>query len=680
VASGRPCPPIRSTHNPAALNAPSSPDQEFGNAFDLLKRNAIPEAKKALKKLLKRIPRHFGGLNLLGVIHLHESDFSAAADTLARAVEINAQSDATFNNLALALKSLSRRSEAIVAIDKAIGLSPRTPDFWNLRGLIHSEMMELDRAARDFDRAIELNPKFAVAFYNKGNALLSARQYDDACTCFRDALSIETNHAQAWYQLGVANSRIGRYPEALDCLGKVIALAPEFSYAKGHLLHHKMLLCDWEGYSDLADSIKLDLAAGKCAAEPFGFQAISDSAADLKRCAELYSIIETPRHSHRLPAQARAASEKIKIGYLSGEFRDQATSRLMVELLELHDKNAFEIDIFDNGWDDGSDIRKRIDAACAQIFPISNLSDDVVAGQIRERGIHILVNLNGFFGLQRNNVFNRKPAPIQVSYLGFPGTLGVDYLDYIIADRVVIPETDTQHYNEKVVYLPNCYQINDRKRKISAKAYSRSELELPEQGVVFCCFNNTYKITPAIFERWMRILRRVDLSVLWLYEAHPVAAENLRQNAKASGIHPGRIVFAKFFPLPEHLARLQAADLFLDTLPYNAHTTGSDALWSGVPVLTCAGTTFPGRVGSSLLHAVGLPELITANLDQYEEAAVRLASESDVLTQLKQKLRQNRLECPLFDSARTTLAIESAFKTMFETWMAGRRPESFSVQ
>ena len=293
---------------------------------------------------------------------------------------------------------------------------------------------------------------------------------------------------------------------------------PKKFLPKGHLLHHKMLLCDWAQYSVLENSIKLDLAIGKCAAEPFGFQAVSDSPHDLRKCAELYSAIETPKRVERLPSQPRLLFQKIKIGYLSGEFRDQATSRLMVELLEIHDKEAFEICIFDNGWDDGSDIRKRIAAAGTNIFSISNLSDEVAAKVIHQQRVHILVNLNGFFGLQRNGVFNRRPAPIQASYLGFPGTMGVDYIDYLMADSIVIPKAEVQHYSERVVHLPDCYQVNDQKRQISPAVFSRSELGLSNNAFVFCCFNNTYKITPTIFACWMRILRRVEGSVLWLYE------------------------------------------------------------------------------------------------------------------------------------------------------------------
>jgi len=364
---------------------------------------------------------------------------------------------------------------------------------------------------------------------------------------------------------------------------------------------------------------------------------------------------------------------------LCGEFRNQATSILMTRVWELHDKSKFEIFGFDNGWDDGSDYRERIEKAFSYIFDISKTSDAEVVRLIQENEIDILVNLNGFFGEVRQQVFAYKPAPIQVNYLGFPGTIGIKYMDYIIADKVVIPEESKIHYVENIAYLPNSYQANDDQRKISNRKFSREELGLPEDAFVFTCFNNYYKITPPIFDSWMRILSRVQGSVLWLLADNPTAKGNLIKEANARGIDSSRLIFAERMPIAEHLARHHLADLFLDTLPYNAHTTCSDALWAGLPVLTLMGSTFPGRVAASLLCAVGLSELITNTHNEYEALAIELATNPKQLEEIKLRLSINRLSTPLFNTPLFTKNLEAAYIKMVEQDKAGLERDHITI-
>lgn len=343
-------------------------------------------------------------------------------------------------------------------------------------------------------------------------------------------------------------------------------------------------------------------------------------------------------------------------------------------MLEQHDTSQFEIHAFDNGWDDGSETRRRIADAVHRIVDIRNLNDAQAASAIRDSGIDILVNLNGYFGDDRTRVFAQHPAPVQVNYLGFPGTLGAAYMDYIVADATVIPESQRPFFNEKVVHLPDSYQANDRARPIADRAFTRDEFGLPQDGFVFCCFNNNYKITPQTFDGWMRILARVPGSVMWLIEDNATASGNLRKEAAARGIAPERLVFAARMPPDEHLARHRCADLFLDTLPYNAHTTASDALWAGLPLLTCMGDTFAGRVAASLLGAIGLPELVTSSQTDYERLAIELATQPDRLAALRRKLADNRLTTPLFDTARFTRHLEQAYAAMHARRKAGQRP------
>jgi predicted O-linked N-acetylglucosamine transferase (SPINDLY family) len=314
------------------------------------------------------------------------------------------------------------------------------------------------------------------------------------------------------------------------------------------------------------------------------------------------------------------------------------------------------------------------------IIDIRKLDDPSAAATVRENQIDILVNLNGYFGEERTRMFARRPAPVQVNYLGFPGTMGSDYMDYIIADDCVIPPEHRKYFREKVVYLPNSYQANDAKKEIGTVGLSRATYGLPPQGFVFCCFNNNYKIIPEIFDRWMRILKQVDQSVLWLIEDSEKAASNLRTEATARGVSAERLIFAKRLPLSEHLARHRLADLFLDTLPYNAHTTASDALWAGLPVLTCLGQTFAGKVGASLLEAIGLPELITTTLDDYVQLAIDLAKHPEKVTLVKRKLLDNRLTTPLFNTEQFTRDIEAAYSAMYERLRAGLRPDHIIVR
>jgi predicted O-linked N-acetylglucosamine transferase (SPINDLY family) len=351
----------------------------------------------------------------------------------------------------------------------------------------------------------------------------------------------------------------------------------------------------------------------------------------------------------------------------------------MTELWELHDRSRFELMAFDNGWDDDSPRRARIAAAFDEMIDITRLSDPEAAALVSRREIDIFVNLNGFFGEMRQGIFARRPSPVQVNYLGFPGTLGASYMDYLIADETVIPVSSRRWYTEKIATLPGCYQPNDRRRPIADRVPSRAELGLPPDGFVFCCFNKNYKITPRLFDVWMRLLAQIDSSVLWLIQDNQVSADNMRREATARGVAAERLVFSKRCPLADHLARHRAADLFLDTLPYNAHTTASDALWAGLPVLTAVGTTFPGRVGASLLKAIGLSEMIVPDLQQYEARALELARNRPLLDAVRRKLAANRATAPLFDTPRFARYIEEAYLRMHERQLAGLPPDHIEV-
>jgi predicted O-linked N-acetylglucosamine transferase (SPINDLY family) len=372
--------------------------------------------------------------------------------------------------------------------------------------------------------------------------------------------------------------------------------------------------------------------------------------------------------------------EKIRIGYYSEDFREHPVTYLITELFELHNKDQFELFGFYLGPPDSSKMHKRVLSAFNQFIDVRLKSDKDIALMSREIGIDIAVDLGGFTGLHRPGIFSYRAAPIQVNYLGYPGTMGAKYIDYIIADLTLIPIESEQYYSEKIVYLPNTYQPNDRNRLVAEKVFTKDELDLPKDSFVFCCFNNSFKITPDTFDGWMRILKAVKNSVLWLLEDNPITKLNLRKEAQVRGIDSSRLIFAKRMFPSENLARHQAADLFLDTLPYNAHTTASDALWVGLPILTCMGKSFASRVAASLLNAIELPELITTTQEQYEAKAIELATNPEKLKAIKYKLERNRFTTALFDTPRFTKHIEAAYKQMYERYQTDLQPNNIYIE
>ena len=639
------------------------------------------EALHALKKALLVNPNFaeawFNAGNILCDLGRHEE----AIVHYSRAIEINPVFFEAQNNYAKALFDLNRYEESLIHYGNALASNPRFVDCLVNLGASLNELKRFDEAIAHYDRALSLKPDYAEAYFNKGNTLHELKRFDEAIAHYDRALSLKPDYAEVWLNKGEVMNSLKKHAESAHFYLKALEFnLNDYLYLLGKAHHQMMLGCDWTNFENNINKIFHLINEGSMAAEPFGFQGIASSEDLLKKCAEMYSNEKFHALSN-LSEFSKYKHNKIRIGYLCGEFRNQATSILLTRVWELHDKSKFEIFAFDNGWDDGSDYRKRIKGAFGDnIFEISRLSDLDAAKLIQFNEIDILINLNGFFGLGRQTVFSYKPAPIQVNYLGFPGTLGASYIDYIIADKVVVPESSKIHYVERLVYLPNSYQANDNQRKISNRTFSRAQLGLPENAFVFACFNNNYKITPSIFDSWMRILTHVRESVLWLLADNPVAKDNLIKEAISRGIDASRLIFAERIPMSDHLARHRQADLFLDTLPYNAHTTTSDALWAGLPVLTLAGHAFPGRVAASLLNAVGLPELITNSQEEYEVLAIDLATNPQKLADIKLKLAGNRLTAPLFNTPLFTKNLEAAYIKMYDRYRADLPPDHIFIE
>jgi protein O-GlcNAc transferase len=689
-----------------------SADAHYFLARICVEKNARDRAVFHLKKCIALEAGHLNGLITLACLVAETTRPQEAIQWFDRALAIDPSAvDALFNYGKL-LARLRRHQEAIACYDKVVAIRPNDAEAFANRGLVLHEVGRFEEALASYEREIAISPTSPDAFMNRGVMLQKLRRYDDALASYDRATALDPDQANTWVNRGIALRMLGRHEEALACYDKAVAISPrhpqalynravlfslqrryeeatadyrrvlasdpDYKYAFGMLVESRLHACDWAELPDDIVRLRAVVSAGKPASDPFAIVAISPSPQEQLICARTYAADRYPPRAGLVRA-GRTERNRIRVAYMSGEFREQATSYLTAELFEIHDRTRFEISAVSTGANDRSAMRARLEAAFDKFIDASEMSDRNIAEMLVQSEIDILVNLNGYFGVERTGVFAMRPCPIQVNYLGFPGTMGADYMDYIIADRQVLPEDQRSFYSEKVVYLPEVYQANDSTKHIDERVPTRAELGLPNSGFVFCCFNNNHKIMPEIFDIWCRLLREVEGSVLWLLEANAAAGRNLRQEAEKRGVPAERIVFAPPIPLAKHLARIRAADLFLDTLPHNAHTTTSDALWAGAPVLTCVGSTFAGRVAGSLLQAIGLPELTTNSLDAYEALATRIARDPSLLQDFKAKLARNRGSWPLFASDRFRRHLESAYVGMWERFQRGEGPASFSV-
>ena len=590
-------------------------------------------------------------------------------------------------NLGNELRARGQYEAAVASYDRAISLQPGFADAHLNRGSALVGLRHYAAALASYDRAVAVRPDFAENHFNRAGALQYLGRYDAAVASYDASLALRPSHpathanrARALRELKHYEAAIASYDRAieLESIGPGDGSTPAASGSSALLAvsrHLKMQIADWRGLDEDLDAIDRGMARGGAAANPFYILTLSDSAQRQQRAAEYWVREEHAGDESLGPIAKRGPGERIHIGYFSADFHEHATAYLIAELFELHDRSRFRISAFSFGPDSTGRMRRRLAAGCDEFVDVRERSDAAVAMLARNRDVDIAVDLKGFTQDHRAGIFSRRAAPLQINYLGYPGTMGAPYLDYLIADETLIPHESKPYYTEKIIYLPDSYQVNDSRRTIADKTFTRAELGLPPTGFVYCCFNNTYKIQPLLFDRWMRILTRVEGSVLWLLGDNPSAVRNLRLAAAARGVAPERLVFADRIDLPLHLARQRAADLFLDTLPCNAHTTASDALWAGVPMLTCPGESLAARVAASLLTAVGLPDLIAPSLDRYEDLAVHLAAQPPVLTDIRERLARNKRIAPLFDTARYCRHLESAYTEIFARYQANLPPD-----
>ena len=690
----------------------------FERGMALHQQGRLADAERLYREVLQQQPNHFGAWHLLGVIAVQTRHTEQAVELIGKAIALKPDYAEAHYNRGLALMHLKRSGEALASYDTAIALKPDFAEAHCNRGNVLGDLKRSEEALASYDQAIALKPDYAEAHYNRGlalmqlkrpeealascdkaialkpdyaeahcnrgNALRDLKRFEEALASHDKAIALKPELAEAWFGRGIVFHYLKRYDDAFHAYDKALTLRPDLTGAEGLQLYIKYHLCDWRNIDAEGAHLISSLRNGNANTPPFPILAITSSPADQLQCAKLWIANKFPPSETPIWHGERYQHDRIRVAYLSPHFREHPLAFLMSGIFECHDKSHFDIAAISIGPNDNSELHKQLKGSFERFIDAEKYPDDQLAHLVRELEIDILIDLAGFTEGLRTSVFAKRPAPIQVNYLGYPGTMGAEYIDYMIADRIVIPNSQLKFYAEKIVHLPNSYyptsyQLNDSRRITAPQAFTRADMGLPQTAFVFCCFNNNYKITPDVFDGWMRILKRVDGSVLWLLEANASAASNLRKEAGARGVDPERLVFAKPMSLPDHLARHRLADLFLDTLPYNAHTTASDALWVGLPVLTRIGETFAGRVAASLLTAIGLPELITATPQAYEELAIELANNPEKLAAISQKLANNRLTTPLFDTKLFTQHIEAGYTAMYERYQAGLPPDHIYI-
>lgn len=659
---------------------PDSSEMLNNRGSALLDLQRFEDALASFDRALAVKADYAEALNNRGTALLRLERFEEALACYERVLVIRPDFAEALNDRGSALLHLKRPQDALASCEEALAVQPDHVEALINRGNALFDLQRHEDALASYEQALAVSPESVEALNNRANTLLSLRRFEEAVAGCDRTLAVKPDLAEALIIRGHALSDLKRPGPALESYDAALAIRPDSANALAARAHAAALCCSWARSADIHGRLRTSLDDpsfdGNC--NIFALLSIFDDPRLQRRAAERYCAHKTIPASKPASPTGLARKSRLRLGYLSADFKGHPVAFLTSGLIEAHDRSFCEVYGFSASADDGSPERKRLAAAFDRLIDVTNPSREELCSEMRKAEIDILIDLGGHTKDSRILDPAARPAPIQVSYLGYPGSVGASFIDYIIADRFVIPADTAQHYTEKVVYLPDCFQANDDKRRISPNVPTRSQCGLPEHGFVFCAFHNSYKLSPEVFDIWMRLLQAVPGSVVWLVAAAD-AHDNLRREAQARGIDPARLVFAGPVPYPDHLARQQLADLFIDTWPYNGGTTASDALWAGLPVLTMAGRSYAARMAGSLLHAVGVPELVTNSPEAYEALALRLASEPALLGGVRRKLATNIGSAPLFDTKRFARHIEAAYAQMWEFHLSGEGPQSFSV-
>lgn len=661
--------PVRSTDRAEALIALAATAMQEGHCNEAVR--LCDEIIAAHPDYAMAHYKRANALNALGHLKMALAGYD-------RAIECNPRYAEAYCNRGTVLERLGRHAEALQSYDLALALRPDDVLAHYNRGSALSNLRRFDEALESYDRATNLKTDYGEAYVNRGHVLQQLERHEAAVASYERAIELNATYPEAFASRGFSLVHLKRIVDAIASFDRAIQLKPDYRYLIGMRRYAKMALCDWNRLTEDLEEIARGLIDGKPVSHPFPILALFDSPHLHRQAARIWAREEHAAVEAPGLRVTRNHRGKIRVGYFSADFRHHPVSLLSAELFETHDRSRFEVTGFAFGPPANDAMRVRLIRAFDRFEDVRDRTDLDVTLLARQHDIDIAVDLGGYTDYSRTKIFAYRAAPVQISYLGYLGTMGAPYMDYLVADPTIIPAGGLEHYSEKIIYLPS-YQVNDSKKLSSLRSFSREELGIPAAGFVFCCFNSNYKIMPATFSIWMRILQRVPGSVMFVYAENAVAGRNLLREAMQHGIDARRLILGTHLATSEYLARYRAMDLFLDTLPYNAGATASDALWAGLPVLTCSGQTFASRVAASLLNALDLPELITSNLEQYEDLAVRLATNPDEMGLIRQKLAWNRLAKPLFDTAHFTRNLETAYAAIHQRSQLGLSPDHIHV-
>ena len=683
----------------------------LGITFQELKQldNALSNYKKAIE--IKS--NYKEAFNNLGIVYKELKEFDLAIQSYKEATNINPKYAEAFNNLGILYRDLGQPNEAFASYNEAIKIFPDYDEAHNNLGILYMDSGQIDKAIVSYKNAINANESFIEAINNLGIAFMNLGQIEQSINYYQKAISIDPNFALTYNNLGIAYKHVKNLDAAVKCFDKAINLDPNYSdafsnygnvlttmdnfeealikyqhayeinpnkdYILGNVLHTRMHLCFWDDFSNNLNKLKKQINEGQKRIDPFSFMALIDDAELQEKVSKIYSKDRFPKSDLLPQIKYYPKHKKIRIGYFSGDFREHPVSTLTAGLYESHNRDFFEIYAFSYGPDTNDEMNIRIKAGVDHFHDVQRMSHKDIALLSRSLEIDIAVDLGGYTASAKTDIFAIVTAPIQLSYIGFLGTMGADYYDYLVSDLTIIPKQCQKYYSEKIIYLPN-FQANDTKQTYSISNFSRKDIGLPEKGFVFCCFNNTYKFTPLTFDSWGRILKNVPDSVLLLYASNKAAEKNLIKEIVKRGIDSERIIFGKHLPIEGYLGRYKVVDLFLDTSPYNAGTTSSDAMKMGLPVITFQGQSFSSRMGASILKAINMPELIANTQKEYESMAIELAKNPKKLKQIKEKLAKNIKSAPLYDTLLFTKHLESAFKLIYERHHKGLKPDHIFIE
>ena len=635
-------------------------EKKFEESFNLHKQGKIKEALEIYLKILPEQKNNSKLNYLIGVIYLQSKKFELAIDFFEKTINLDKNNLGAYNNLGASLQQLRRFEQAVKVYEKVLSFKPDFTDALNNLATCFANLKKYDQAISYFEKILRINKNNSVVYNNLGNIYKEINQHKKSIENYNKALEINPNYHLTYLNLGDTLIELKDYNGALINYKNLIKLSPKHHFIEGKILHTNMQICNWENYENDLKNLFQSLEKHEKIIDPFSIISITEKVDHQKRASEIFSNYKFPKQLEN-KINSDKNNLKTRLGYFSPDFCDHPVLHLIFDVFKNHNKNKFEIFAFSFGPRKKDEMTEQVKKYFNEFIDINDKSDEEVSMLSRKMGIDIAIDLCGFTNFNRAGIFSHRAAPLQVNFLGYPSTMGSTFIDYLIADRIVIPEDQKLNYSENIAYLPNCYQPNMAVKNISKTKITRNEEGLPADAFVFCNFNSNYKITPEIFKVWMNILKNVSNSVLWLLETNNESSKNIIKEAKKNNINENRIIFAKHLPNKDHLKRIELADIFLDTFPYSAHTTASDFVRAGIPLITLKGESFASRVAASILNQVNLNELVTKNKNEYQKLAISIGTDNEKLKNLKEKLKESISDSNLFNSVLYTKHLEDLF-------------------